>query len=89
MKKRPLIFTTTSASCFGERDVLFPPSSYRRAVKYGHRDTASEILRTDVLSRLSAEGAAVSEQALFIVTFPAALAERVPRAVPSLNGASR
>ena len=62
----------------GERDVLFLPSSYRRAVKYGHRDTASEILRTDVLSRLSAEGAAVSEQALFIVTFPTALAERVP-----------
>ena len=62
----------------GEHTVLFLPSSYRRAVKYGHRDTAGEILRTDVLSRLS--GRAAGDEAgepLFVVTFPAALAERV------------
>ena len=35
-------------------EVLFFPSSYRRAVKYGQRDTGNEILRTEVLTRLSA-----------------------------------
>ena len=37
----------------GDGNVLFYPSGYRRAVKYGQRDAASEILRTEVLSRLS------------------------------------
>ena len=37
----------------GDRDVLFFPSSYRRAIKYAQRDAASEILRTEVLARLS------------------------------------
>ncbi len=37
----------------GTADVLFFPSSYRRAVKYAQRDPASEILRTEVLSRFS------------------------------------
>ena len=36
----------------GQENVLFFPSSYRRAVKYGQRDAASEILRTEVLARL-------------------------------------
>lgn len=31
---------------------LFNPSSYRRAVKYGQKDAANEILRTEVLGRL-------------------------------------
>ena len=65
----------------GDGAVLFLPSSYRRAVKYGHRDAANEILRTDVLSKLT-RLAAKSEKgdnnaALFVVTFPAALAEKV------------
>ena len=37
----------------GTDGVLFFPSSYRRAVKYGQRDAANEILRTEALSRLS------------------------------------
>ena len=37
----------------GDKDVLFFPSSYRRAVKYAQRDAASEILRTEVLARIS------------------------------------
>ncbi len=65
----------------GDDRVLFFPSSYRRAVKYGHRDAANEILRTDVLSKLT-RLMAKSEKgdknsALFVVTFPAALAEKV------------
>ena len=65
----------------GDAAVVFLPSSYRRAVKYGHRDAANEILRTDVLSKLT-RLMAKSEKgdknlALFVVTFPAALAEKV------------
>ncbi|UKK50427.1 transcription-repair coupling factor [Prevotella sp. E13-17] len=37
----------------GEGSVLFFPSSYRRAIKYGQKDPASEILRTEVLTRLT------------------------------------
>lgn len=67
-------------------EVLFFPSSYRRAVKYGQRDAGNEILRTEVLSRLSAlEGQKTSESEreeatvtpLCIVTEPSALAELV------------
>ena len=39
----------------GTGDVLFFPSSYRRRIKYGQHDQASEILRTEVLGRLLAE----------------------------------
>ena len=64
----------------GTDNVLFFPSSYRRQVKYGQRDTANEILRTEVLSRLASyrsigDGSAASP--LFIVTCPDALAELV------------
>ena len=60
----------------GEEKVLFFPSSYRRAIKYNQKDAANEILRTEVLTRLN-----TSEQhascALFVVTYPDALAEKV------------
>ncbi len=58
----------------GTDNVLFFPSSYRRAVKYGQRDAANEILRTEMLSRLSAQTAA---EALYVVTCPEALSELV------------
>lgn len=60
-------------------EVLFFPSSYRRAVKYGQRDAGNEILRTEVLSRLSviSEAKATSSLPLCIVTEPSALAELV------------
>ena len=73
--------------------VLFFPSSYRRAVKYGQRDAANEILRTEVLARLNTslsslnspldpQGRFRSEaekelSTLYIVTYPEALAELV------------
>ena len=37
----------------GEGQVLFLPSSYKRAIKYGQKDSANEVLRTEVLTRLS------------------------------------
>src|SRR5574344_553898 len=46
----------------GDKQVLFFPSSYRRAVKYGQRDAASEILRTEVLTRLQSHHAATELQ---------------------------
>lgn len=60
-------------------EVLFFPSSYRRAVKYGQRDAGNEILRTEVLSRLSVinEAKATASLPLCIVTEPSALAELV------------
>ena len=59
----------------GQERVLFYPSTYRRAVKYGQRDAANEILRTEVLSRLSSRTA--GDGALYIVTSPEAVSELV------------
>lgn len=55
----------------GEENVLFFPSSYRRAIKYGQKDAGNEILRTEVLSRLQ------KGDAVCIVTYPEAVAEKV------------
>ena len=55
----------------GDKQVLFFPSSYKRAIKYGQKDPASEILRTEVLSH------ATHHDLLYIVTYPEALAEMV------------
>lgn len=61
--------------------MLFFPSSYRRAVKYGQRDAANEILRTETLSRLSAAHTAGKGKDnpgfLYVVTCPEALSELV------------
>lgn len=59
----------------GEEHVFFFPSSYRRAIKYGQRDAANEILRTKVLGKLSTREAQPSQ--LYIVTHPEAVAELV------------
>ncbi|MBQ6064381.1 MAG: transcription-repair coupling factor [Prevotella sp.] len=58
-----------------EERVLFFPSSYRRAIKYGQRDAANEILRTKVLGKLSTRE--VQPPQLYIVTHPEAMAELV------------
>jgi len=58
----------------GNDNVLFFPSSYRRRVKYGQRDAANEILRTEVLGRLSSYAVG---SPLYIVTHPEALSELV------------
>ena len=60
----------------GTENVLFFPSSYKRSVKYGQRDSANEILRTEVLAKVSARDVKAHE-ALFIVSYPEALAELV------------
>ena len=57
----------------GTSDVLFFPSSYRRAVKYAQRDPASEILRMEVLSRIMRKALST----LYVVSYPESLAELV------------
>ena len=72
----------------GTANVLFFPSSFRRAVKYAQRDAANEILRTEVLSRISARDGRKNAdkksgdktyegEFLYVVTCPDALSELV------------
>ena len=89
--ERPFLFVLNDAEeagyfyhdlvqILGEQRVLYFPSSFRRAIKYGQRDAANEILRTEVLGRLARRqepDGAVGEGALFVVTYPDALAEQV------------
>ena len=56
----------------GEQQVLFFPSSFKRAIKFGQRNAGQEISRTEVLSRLSS-----CSLPLFVVTYPQALSELV------------
>ena len=80
--KHPLLFILQDAEeagyfyhdltqLMGDRNVLFFPSSFRRAIKYAQRDAASEILRTEVMARLSTGGGG------YVVTYPEAVAELV------------
>lgn len=55
-----------------DKEVLFFPSGYKRAAKYGQLDPANEILRTEVLERLQK-----NEKEYIIVTYPDAIAEKV------------
>jgi transcription-repair coupling factor (superfamily II helicase) len=59
----------------GDEQVLYFPSAYRRAAKYGQKDDASEILRTEVLSRLTT--IVPDAPTLVVVTSADALAEKV------------
>ena len=67
----------------GEEQVLFFPSSYKRAIKYGQRDAANEILRTEVLAKIIEYSTSNNSQFsslnsnLYIITHPQALAELV------------
>ncbi len=60
----------------GEERALFFPSTYRRAVKFGQRDAANEILRTEVLAKILSPLPCQGES-LYIVSYPEAIAERV------------
>lgn len=71
-------FYNDLAQMMGKQQVFFFPSSYRRQVKYAQRDAANEILRTEVLARLSSlttDG--VGDKAFYVITYPEALTEKV------------
>ena len=59
------------AKMMGEERVMYFPSSYRRAAKYGQKDAANEIMRTEVLTGLSLQ------RPMVIVSYPEAVAEKV------------
>jgi len=77
----------------GSKQVLFFPSSYKRKVKYGQKDAGNEILRTEVLAKLSAlqnlftensahkqsptENRIPKTENLIVVSHPEAIAEMV------------
>ena len=67
----------------GEDEVLFFPSTYRRAVKYAQRDAANEILRTEALNRLaqltapSRASNASAGRRVYVVSYPSAVAQRI------------
>ena len=75
-------FYSDLSTLLDERRVLYLPGGYKRAVKYGHRDEASAILRTEVLSRLITQD---SSSTLYVITYPEALAVKVtpPKVVDS------
>ncbi|MBR5437036.1 MAG: transcription-repair coupling factor [Muribaculaceae bacterium] len=56
----------------GEKRVLIFPSGFRRSIKYGQADPASEILRTEVLRQWH-----TNKDLQCVVTYPEALAEKV------------
>ena len=58
----------------GRESVLFFPSSYRRHIRYGHTDAGSEVLRSELIARLSLGECPI------IVSHPFALAEGIPNA---------
>lgn len=66
----------------GESDIYFFPSSYKRSISYGQIDQANVLLRTTVLTRLAALEAKgkQSGQCVYVVSYPEALAEKVPAA---------
>ncbi len=79
-RKTPLLFIMRDADeagylyqdlkTLGVADFFFP-SSYKRAVKFGQRDAASEVMRAETLIALA------ENSQLVIVTYPTALSELV------------
>lgn len=57
----------------GDNGILFFPSAYKRSIKYGQIDPASQVARTEALAGLKQGSARV------LITYPDALAEGVVR----------
>lgn len=56
-------------------DIVFLPSLYKRGIRYGQRDSANEVLRSQVIDALR-----TGTLPRIIVTYPAALMELIPDA---------
>ncbi|MDR0835603.1 MAG: transcription-repair coupling factor, partial [Tannerella sp.] len=65
-------FYNDIAQLLNGRNVYFYPSAYHRHIKYGHIDSANEILRTETLGLLQEE-----KNTMIIVTYPDAVSEKV------------
>ncbi len=64
-------FYHDAVQIMGSERVLFFPSAYKRAAKYGQLDPANLVLRTEVLTRLQDP-----DEPLLIVSYPDALTEK-------------
>ena len=65
----------------GDDKISFFPSGYKRSIKYGQIDSASEILRTETIGAVNNyKEAEEGTRSLVIVTYPEALAEKVAKA---------
>lgn len=84
-RRQPMIVIADSADDAGylyhdlcrlcsEKEVAFLPSGYKRHIKYGQADPPSQILRIEAINRLYDS----QSKLRFMVTYPEALAERVP-----------
>ena len=63
-----------------DNNVSFFPSGYKRSIKYGQIDSASEILRTETIGAINKYIDSEDEtKSLIIVTYPEALAEKVAK----------
>ena len=66
---------TALAGCEETSDIVFLPSLYKRGIRYGQRDGANEVLRSQVIDALR-----TGTLPRIIVTYPAALMELIPDA---------
>lgn len=60
--------------------VYFFPSSYKRSITFGQIDQANVLLRTTALSNLSSPKDGDKNKCCYIVSYPEAIAEKVPAA---------
>lgn len=72
-KEEAAYFYNDLLNLIDENKVLFFPSSYKRAIQYGHTDEGNIILRTNTLNRLDQ----YQEGLLVIVTYTEAISEKV------------
>ncbi|MCI6279462.1 MAG: transcription-repair coupling factor [Bacteroidales bacterium] len=72
------LFGDLSAVKGGDSDLLFFPSLYRRGIRFGQKDGANEVLRSEVVERLIGDKDRLPK---VIVTYPAALLEGLPKGV--------
>ena len=72
-KEDAAYFYNDLVSITGDKNIFFFPSAYKRSVIYGQSEPANIVLRTGILNFLSG-----GENRGIIVTYPEALAEKVP-----------
>lgn len=65
-------FYHDACQVLGDENVLFFPSAFKRNIRYGQRDAANDILRTEVLGALNSKS-----KPYIIITYPEALSEKV------------
>ncbi|MEQ8808268.1 MAG: transcription-repair coupling factor, partial [Imperialibacter sp.] len=72
-KEEDAYFFNDMQNLFGEREVIFFPTSYKRPYQFDETENANILLRADVLNKLNHR----SGKGEIIVTYPEALTEKV------------